>query len=95
MSPAEAVAEYQAGRIELAPPTLRILLELSALPDVEAVLRARDADPPRPIAPRPRMAGTELHLLLPGDEDYEAGAPPGRNRIVAVNGRWRSEGRGY
>jgi 8-oxo-dGTP pyrophosphatase MutT (NUDIX family) len=88
MSPGEALAEYAARRIELAPPTLRILSEIAQLPNTDAVLALR-ASIPAPVAPRAQMVGTELHLLLPGD------AEGARNRIVARDGVWVSEGRGF
>lgn len=95
LSPAEALEGYEAGRLQLAPPTLRVLLELAALPDTEAALRARADDPPRPILPVAHFEDGRLSLLLPGDEHYPPGGPAGaRNRIVAADGRWLSEGGG-
>ncbi len=93
MSPAEALAEYAARRIELAPPTLRILSEIAQLPDVAAVLALRAAIP-APVLPRAQVAGAELQLLLPGDGELD-GAAGARNRIVARDGRWISEGAGF
>lgn len=93
LSPAAALEQYESGGIELAPPTLRILLELARHADVPAVLAARAESPPLPHQPQPLSEGKELHLLLPGDPAYD---PPGaaRNRIILRNGRWVSEGRG-
>jgi 8-oxo-dGTP pyrophosphatase MutT (NUDIX family) len=93
-SPAEALAAYAAGEIQLAPPTYRILLELSALRGVEAVLGLRGAALPETHAPRFENASGELTLLLPGDEAF-GGAPDARNRITLRNERWVSEGRGF
>jgi 8-oxo-dGTP pyrophosphatase MutT (NUDIX family) len=93
MTPAAAVAGYRAGDLELAPPTLRILDELAVLGSVEAILAHRVAAPAA-IQPQPSFVDGALHLLLPGDPDFD---PPGAtpNRVVLRDGRWHSEGRGY
>lgn len=94
MTPADTLAAYAAGSLTLAPPTLRILSELARLPNATAALDHRRADRPIPYQPQPFDAGGELHLLLPGDPDFD---PPGaaRNRILLRDGKWRSEGQGY
>ncbi|MCA9541483.1 MAG: hypothetical protein KC620_21445, partial [Myxococcales bacterium] len=91
LAPQAALAAYDEGQIQLAPPTLRILLELATQPDAAAAL-AVDAVP-APIQPQPHFADGALHLLLPGDVAFD---PPGedRNRIMLIDGRWVSEGRG-
>lgn len=94
MSAAEALAAYDAGRIELAPPTYRILLELSALTGAEAVLNLRGGAQPVTHAPRFEASSGELTLLLPGDADMD-GPPGARNRITLRGERWVSEGRGF
>jgi 8-oxo-dGTP pyrophosphatase MutT (NUDIX family) len=93
-TPAAAVADCEAGRIQLAPPTYRILLELADLRGVEAVLTLRGGAQPVTHAPRFDTLEGELTLLLPGDAlmDGPAGA---RNRIALRGERWVSEGRGF
>ena len=93
LSPRAALEGYAKGTLQLAPPTLRILMELDRLPTIEAALQARLENPPIPYQPQPQHVDGELHLLLPGDPDFE---PPGdaRNRIILRDGIWVSEGRG-
>lgn len=88
--PGVALAAYEAGEIQLAPPTLRVLLELDAIGSAGAVIDGCGGQVPAPIAPQPQPVGSELHLVLPGDADYD---PPGagRDRICLRGGRWFSE----
>ena len=90
LGPAEALSLYDRNQIQLAPPTLRILLELAA--DWSAIGRAARGVSV-PMAPQAVPEGDELHLILPGDPHY---VPPGseRNRIILRGGRWVSVGRG-
>lgn len=90
LGPAEALSLYDKNQIQLAPPTLRILLELAA--DWSAIGRAAHGVSV-PMAPQAIPEGDELHLVLPGDPQY---VPPGseRNRITLREGRWVSVGRG-
>jgi len=90
LAPDDALLKYDAEQIQLAPPTLRILLEVAA----DWTTLERSADGARvPMAPQPHFEDGQLHLLLPGDERYE---PPGsaKNRIVMEKGRCISIGRG-
>jgi 8-oxo-dGTP pyrophosphatase MutT (NUDIX family) len=93
LTPADALAQYAGGQIELAPPTLRILLELDRHAAAADVLGAGLTQRPTAHLPQPNFTDGELHLLLPGDPQYD---PPGeaRNRIIMRGGRWVSEGRG-
>ena len=59
LSPAAAVSAYGAGEVELAPPTLRILMELAALRTAEAALAHRAAPPP-PTSPSPPARATSF-----------------------------------
>jgi 8-oxo-dGTP pyrophosphatase MutT (NUDIX family) len=90
LAPAEALALYGSDQIQLAPPTLRILTELSN--DWTSINRAA-MGASVPMAPQAIQEDDELHLVLPGDPQY---VPAGceRNRIVLRNGRWMSIGRG-
>lgn len=80
LSPHAALAGYTEGTLELAPPTLRILLDF--LENTPPTLTR--------IEPQPKLEGKEIHLLLPGDAEFN---PPGqsRNRIVMRNGKWHAE----
>ena len=93
LSPQSALAAYDAGDIQLAPPTLRLLLELSQRPSAAQALAYRGPSRETPFEPQPHFEGQELHLLLPGDPDF---APAGgeRNRMILRDERWVSEGRG-
>lgn len=91
MSPRAALAGYDAGALQLFPPTLRVLLELARQPSVEDALEITSI--PEPILPQPRVDDGRLVLLLPGDPAFD---PPGDavNRIALRDGRWISTGRG-
>lgn len=93
-TPAAAVADCEAGRIQLAPPTYRILLELATLRGVDAVLNLRAGALPITHAPRFDTLDGELTLLLPGDAQMD-GPEGARNRIALRGERWVSEGRGF
>jgi 8-oxo-dGTP pyrophosphatase MutT (NUDIX family) len=65
--PAEAVARYEAGQIAMLPPTVAMLRELAAYPDVAGVLAAAgDRDAATAVTPRAEIApdGT-VRLRLP------------------------------
>ena len=96
VSPSEIVAECDAGRASLAPPTYRILETLARQPSIDAVFESR-AELPPVVRPRFTMDGEALVLLLPGDAEFEPGAAPAstRNRITLRGERWVSEGEGY
>lgn len=74
----EAIAAYYDREIFLAPPTLRILEELSAfdsIADIQSDLARRH----RPPAIRPHLVtddSPEITLLLPGDPDFPRSAAP-------------------
>lgn len=91
LSPRAALAAYDDGGIQLAPPTLRVLLELARAGSLDAALKTGGV--PRPIEPQPHFVDGGLDLLLPGDPDFD---PPGDtpNRIMLRDGRWTSVGRG-
>jgi 8-oxo-dGTP pyrophosphatase MutT (NUDIX family) len=92
--PEQAVSEQLDGRIILAPPTLKTLMDLSDARDVGAALRAVAAHPPRTYAPRIFIEAGTRYVLMPGDALYpapegEAVAAPTRYRL---HGKvWRAE----
>jgi 8-oxo-dGTP pyrophosphatase MutT (NUDIX family) len=77
LTPQAALDGYAGGTLELAPPTLRILLDL---------LENRPPTLGR-IEPQAKLEGKEIHLLLPGDAEF-APPGPGHDRIVMRGGRW-------
>ncbi len=91
LGPKAALAGYDCGALQLAPPTLRVLLELARAESLEAALAIEGI--PAPVQPQPRMQGGGLALVLPGDPEFD---PPGStpNRITMRDGRWHSTGRG-
>lgn len=93
LAPRAALSAYEAGEIQLAPPTLRVLLELARFEGIAPALASCRGRVPAPVQPQPHHADGELHLLLPGDPAFD---PPGDrpNRITLRDGRWHSLGRG-
>ena len=100
-SPQGAIERYRAEEILLAPPTLRILEELSAFSSPDELfdnLRRRDIPPTILPHPHPLESG-EIALLLPGDPEYPTGDPKlaaatpieeGVTRIVRRGDQWFS-----
>lgn len=91
LSPRAALAAYAAREIQLAPPTLRILRELAR---VDSATDAMKLGPPlQPIQPQPLFEDGVLHLLLPGDPQFD---PPGKhpNRVTLRDGHWDTVGEG-
>lgn len=101
LTPAEACRLQAAGTLFLAPPTLRVLEDLVAVADTDAL---RSLPPPSSgILPRiegglanPAAAGSRprdgLQIILPGDPTYPSAQPvSGPTRIVLRGRVWRSE----
>ena len=91
LSPSTALDLYKAKQIVLAPPTLRILLELKR--EWSAISRPGQGLTVA-MAPQALKRDGVLHLVLPGDPEYLPGGSA-RNRISRIDGHWISEGRGY
>lgn len=90
MTPQEAVDGYAAGDLQLAPPTLHILLNLAAYQTVDEVLdhyRGREVPP---VEPQPTFEGGTITLLLPGDPEYKGdeASVEGPTRIAMQDGKW-------
>lgn len=91
LRPVEALAAYARGEHLLAPPTFRVLEELSSFASVsEAISRTHAAGPLPANLPVPLDHTSDLTLALPGDCDYPGCRSAARNRIVLCQGRWRS-----
>ncbi len=86
-----ALARYAAGEIELAPPTLRTLDDLSPLKTVARVMKWAAASRRLTIAPRMHVEADERMIVLPGDVLFpadEAHRVEGPTRYVQRDGRW-------
>jgi len=88
-TPTAVLERYEADRLVLAPPTLRILLELQEIGSMEALWTAaktrRIEVPNLPVAHRD---DSSFFLLLPGDKDYPGSNTQGLHRARMIKGRW-------
>lgn len=91
LRPASAIDEMLAGRIKLAPPTVRTLQWLAGFEDARSVIA--DAVSRKPPLVRPRIVTGEAgwFLALPGDSEHPETEPvlPGSTRMVFDDGAWR------
>ncbi len=97
LGPAQALAENQAGRVELAPPQVRLLGELAVHASLEDLVNAVLQADLKPVQPFLWIDGKERVILLPWDPDYKAQEPntaaqpcPAHlcSRLVHDQGRW-------
>lgn len=72
--PSEALERWQAGEMQLMPPTFRTLQEIDECPDAAAVLAAAHAREIRPLIPRVRRENGTIVVLLPGDPGFDEAA---------------------
>ena len=70
LTPAAALEEHAADRLELSFPTIRHLEELAAFPDADAVLAEGAARRVEPITPKVRGDRDNFEVLLPGDPGF-------------------------
>ena len=84
MTPAAALAAYEAGRIVLIPPTVRTLDDLVRFPSVDTVLEDARRRIVRAVTPEIVHAG-ETAIRYP-DNTGGSGEP---RRLVLRDGRWR------
>lgn len=91
LSPASAIEDMFAGRIKLAPPTVRTLRWLAQFDDAKTVIA--DALSRKPPLVRPELiTGDEgWFLALPGDPEHPEEEPvlPGATRMIFDDGAWR------
>jgi len=91
---AKAVADHEAGQLDMLPPTyitLRSLAEHECVADV--VVAERDSPVPE-VFPIFAKDGEQIMVMFRGDSGYEgeAGADAGpRHRATLVNGTWQYE----
>jgi 8-oxo-dGTP pyrophosphatase MutT (NUDIX family) len=92
LTPAGALARWEAGEIQLPPPTLRTLEQLRAYDTIDAVLTEARARTPRVVMPVFRQMGDVWALILPGDPEHPESerAIEGPTRFVLVDGVFRS-----
>ena len=84
-----AIAKYEAGEFSLAPPTWRILSDLSVFESTREMMAwARSLPTVAPILPVLTQANGELVLALPGDRLYPGATGEAEHRIVLRSGRW-------
>ena len=96
-SPTEVLRRFEAGEVQLMPPTHRTIAMLAGCASTAAVLAMADASCLDPICPRlvkhTDAAGDTMALVLPGDpaHDVREQRVPGESRYVLRGDRWRSE----
>ena len=88
-SPSAILERYEADRLTLAPPTLRILIEMQELGSFEAVMKeARNRIIHQPNLPIAHREDSTFYLLLPGDKDYPGATTEALHRAKMDQGRW-------
>lgn len=96
-SPSEVLRRWEAGEVQVAPPTHRTLALLAACASTDAVLALAASSCLDPICPRlVRQAdgsAETLALTLPGDPEHDVreARVPGPSRYVLRGERWRAE----
>ena len=91
LTPSEAIALYDEGGMQLAPPTYKVILDLQRIPKVRDVFdEARGRRALSAVLPVAKFEEGELVLMLPEDKDYP-GAPADSTRLYRArmkDGRW-------
>jgi 8-oxo-dGTP pyrophosphatase MutT (NUDIX family) len=85
-----ALEGYRDGALDMAPPTLATLLEMSDCADVDAVLACAPFDEALRFPFFAKDDAGRVVILMPGDDDYPADQPPvqGSTRFTLDDGRW-------
>jgi 8-oxo-dGTP pyrophosphatase MutT (NUDIX family) len=91
--PAEVLLRFEAGEVQLAPPTHRTLALLAERKDASDVLALAEASCLDPICPRLVPQGDTAALTLPGDPEHEVASArvAGTSRYVLRAERWLPE----
>jgi 8-oxo-dGTP pyrophosphatase MutT (NUDIX family) len=93
-SPAEVLRRFEAGEVQLMPPTHRTLLLLSGCADLAAAVALAAGSSLQPICPRLAQhkdaQGQTLALVLPGDPEHPVAEVrvAGPSRYVLRGDRW-------
>lgn len=93
MRPDSALQDYWAARIQLAPPQIMLLAELSRHPDVASVCALARSRRPHPIQPDVFEEGGAQFVCFPGDEQHAqpGRVMPGPTRLCWRQGRYEPE----
>jgi 8-oxo-dGTP pyrophosphatase MutT (NUDIX family) len=86
LTPREALAEYEAGRIMLIPPTVRTLDDLARFPSADAVLADAAGRVVRAVTPEIVQDGGAPAIRYPDNTGQPTRAA---RRLVLRDGRWR------
>jgi 8-oxo-dGTP pyrophosphatase MutT (NUDIX family) len=70
LPPAEALERHGRGELEMLPPTMTMLTDLSRFATAAEVVAAAAAREIVPVLPKVIVSGDEIRLLLPHDEGY-------------------------
>ena len=94
LSPRAGLERYWAGEIDLAPPQIMSLAQLSRLADVSQVLAAARSRPPVLIEPEPFDQDGQRVICYPGDPAHSIAERvwPGPTRLTHRNRRFEPEG---
>ena len=96
-SPAEVLGRYEAGDVQLMPPTHCTVALLAACDSTASALGMAESSNLDPICPRlvqqKDAQGETLALVLPGDPEHDVreSRVPGKSRYVLRGDRWRPE----
>ncbi len=97
VSPTEALRRFEAGEVQLMPPTHRTFVMLGDCASTKDVLLLAESSCLDPIQPalvkHADSAGETLALVLPGDPQHEVreARVPGPSRYVLRGERWQAE----
>ena len=93
LPPRAALEQYWGGAIQLAPPQIMTLAQLSRHADVASVLQAARRSPPATVAPEPFDDNGERVICYPGDPRHSlaTAAMPGPTRLRFRNQRFEPE----
>lgn len=91
LRPARAIEDMLAGRIKLAPPTVRTLQWLAQFGNARSVIADALSRKPPLVRPRLVTGDSGWFLALPGDPEHPETEPalPGATRMVFDDGAWR------